>query len=266
MPTPNIYAVEGYPADQVPESMRTTSVDILYVTDRAPKVKGNGRLKYGPQRSSSMAYGNAVVEFGHGTSWEKLVEASESGNRNRPLNLKVLERTETERFPATPFPFSVIDGDVVDNDRVAQEFHRVALGFREQLNRYLRQSDKKKVLVFVHGVNTSFDEAVLTQAELWHILGRKGVPVVYSWPAGNGGLFGYFVDRESAEFTIFHFKQFIKMMACFPEIEGIDIIAHSRGTAVTTTALRELVIETRAAGKRPRDDLRIITISEKAPQ
>jgi esterase/lipase superfamily enzyme len=113
------------------------------------------------------------------------------------------------------------------------------------------------VLIFVHGVNTSFDEAVLTQAELWHILGRQGVPIVYSWPADNGGLFGYFVDRESAEFTIFHFKQFVKMLASFPEVEGINIIAHSRGAAVTTTALRELVIETRAAGKRPRDHLRI---------
>jgi len=56
-------------------------------------------------------------------------------------------------------------------------------------------SEALKVLIFVLGVNTSFDKAVLTQAELWHILGRKEVTVIYSRPADNGRLFGYFVYR-----------------------------------------------------------------------
>ena len=36
-----------------------------------------------------------------------------------------------------------------------------------------------------------------------------------------------------------------------PEIENIHIVSHSLGTDVSTTALRELVIENRAAGGDP---------------
>ena len=50
-----------------------------------------------------------------------------------------------------------------------------------------------------------------------------------------------------------------------PEVERIHILAHSRGTDVVTTALRELVIETRAAGKNPRERLRIANLVLAAP-
>jgi esterase/lipase superfamily enzyme len=86
-------------------------------------------------------------------------------------------------------------------------------------------------------------------AELWHFLGRQGVPILYTWPAGSGsGLRGYTHDRESGEFTIFHLKQFLRLLAAMPELEELNLIAHSRGTEVLTSALRELYIETRAAG------------------
>ncbi len=49
----------------------------------------------------------------------------------------------------------------------------------------------------------SIDFAASAHAEIWHFLGRRGVPILYSWPAAHGGLLGYFVDRESCEFTIY---------------------------------------------------------------
>ena len=42
-----------------------------------------------------------------------------------------------------------------------------------------------------------------------------------------------------------------------PEIEKIHVAAHSRGTDIATTALRELIIETRAKGLDPRAHLKI---------
>ncbi len=90
-------------------------------------------------------------------------------------------------------------------------------------------------------------------AERWHFLGRQGVPIIYTWPAGSGGgLRGYNHDRESGEFTIFHLKQFLRTLGSTPELEQVHLIAHSRGTDVLTSALRELFIEARAAGKEPR--------------
>jgi esterase/lipase superfamily enzyme len=112
---------------------------------------------------------------------------------------------------------------------------------------------------------SSFAYAARSQAEMWHFIGRRGVPSLYSWPAARGGLFGYFIDRESGEFTIFHLKEFLRLLASSPEVERIHILAHSRGTDVVTTALRELVIETRAAGKNPTESLRIANLVLAAP-
>jgi esterase/lipase superfamily enzyme len=70
---------------------------------------------------------------------------------------------------------------------------------------------------------------------------------VYSWPAGQAGLLrGYSGDRESGEFTVFHLKEFIRTIAAIDEVEKINFSAHSRGTDVILTALRELIIEARA--------------------
>ena len=44
----------------------------------------------------------------------------------------------------------------------------------------------------------SFEDAIFRIAELWHFLGREGVPIAYTWPAGHPGLLrGYNYDRES---------------------------------------------------------------------
>ena len=103
-------------------------------------------------------------------------------------------------------------------------------------------------------------------SEIWHFMGREGVPITYTWPAGGGGLLrGYTRDRESGEFTTFHLKNSIRLLASFPEVESLHIIAHSRGTDVTLTALRELLIEIRASNKNPLEVLKIQNIVLAAP-
>jgi esterase/lipase superfamily enzyme len=102
-------------------------------------------------------------------------------------------------------------------------------------------------------------------SEVWHFLGRRGGPILYSWPAAHGGLFGYFIDRESGEFTIFHLKEFLRLLATSPKVERVHILAHSQGTDVATSALRELVIETRASGRDPREGMRIANLILAAP-
>ena len=110
---------------------------------------------------------------------------------------------------------------------------------RERLSR----TKKKEAYVFIHGYNNSFDHAVSVIAEIWHFLGREGIPIAYTWPAGLGGLRGYFYDRESGEFTVYHLKNFLKSLVACEELETIHLIAHSRGTDVIVTALRELFLE-----------------------
>jgi esterase/lipase superfamily enzyme len=71
--------------------------------------------------------------------------------------------------------------------------------------------------------------------------------------------------EQSGEFTIYHLKNLIRSLASFSEVERINILAHSRGTDVVTTALRELIIEARAAGHSPRKLYRIENLILAAP-
>jgi len=260
MPTPNLYDRSGgYPENRVSPAVRSSRVDLLYVTDRAPETVDDA-LVYGSRRSASAAYGSVTVEIGDGISWEELVEVSGAKRRDRNPDVRVRSVTELGRFPATPRPFNVVNGATVEDPEVQSEKNRAEAEFLEHLHRRLAISQDKDVLVYVHGFNNSFDAAARAEAEVWHFLGRRGVPVLYSWPAAHGGLFGYFIDRESGEFTIFHLKEFLRLLASSPKVERVHILAHSRGTDVVTTALRELVIETRAAGRNPRESLRIANL------
>ena len=72
-------------------------------------------------------------------------------------------------------------------------------------------------------------------------------------------------SRESGDFTVFHLKEFLLQLSQIPELEKIHIIAHSRGTDVTTTALRELIIAVRAQGKNPKTTLKIHNLILAAP-
>ncbi len=266
MPAPNIYVNgEGYPESAIAPGLKSNKVELLFVTDRVPETGEDGALQYGAGRSASVAFGTAVVEIGNDLTWQDLVEMSETAARSSSPTIRVRSRTELGRFPPTPHAFLVVDGQAKEDPEVRAEFEAVGAVFREELRRRMAESGYNEVHIFVHGFNNSFDWSAASIAELWHFLGRRGVPLLYSWPAAHGGLFGYFVDRESGEFTIYHLKSLIRLLASFPEVERINILAHSRGTDVTTTALRELIIEARASGRDPRALYRIENLIMAAP-
>jgi esterase/lipase superfamily enzyme len=122
----------------------------------------------------------------------------------------------------------------------------------------LALTPRKELFVFVHGYNNSFESGAFRASQIWHFTGRGGVPVMFSWPAGSTGLLqGYTRDRESGEFANPHVKNFLRDLASCPEAKKIHLIAHSRGTDILATAVRELHIETRAAGKDTRDELKL---------
>jgi len=137
--------------------------------------------------------------------------------------------------------------------------------FRHKFTEQLALTSRKEVFIYVHGYNNSFKEAALVSAEFWHFLGRIGVPLFYSWPAGYPGLFGYTYDRESSEFTIYHLRKTLRFLASFPEVEKIHLVAHSRGTDVATAAVRELTISARAAGIDPKTKFKIHNFVLAAP-
>jgi esterase/lipase superfamily enzyme len=266
VPSPNIYIANAtYPQHRILKNMQTVKPAILYITDRKIEKVKDKKFAYGTERSTSMAFGEVDVLFGDNLSWKDLTRESALSKREVIINLEVENIKEILRFPSTPVPFNVKNETFSGLSTEQIEYEKKTKEFKKLLSSRLSLSHRKDVVMFVHGFSNTFDDAALSLSDIWHFSDRMGVPLLYSWPAGNEGLFSYFVDRESGEFTIFHFKETIKMIANTPGVERIHIIAHSRGTDVVTTGLRELVIAQRAAGKDPRKSLKIENLILAAP-
>jgi esterase/lipase superfamily enzyme len=266
MPTPNLYTDEKATLfEALPEEYASTLVELIYVTDRGPETDEAGNLRYGYSRSNSLAVGTTVVDLGKNATWEELAEASRTQSRIGAFKLSLVSIDEFTRMPPTPTPYEVIDGKVVENREIVAARDAAAARFQDEVKRRLALTPRKDVYLYVHGFNNTFEDAAFALAELWHFFGREGLPIVYTWPAGHPGIFGYTYDRESSEFTVFHLKQVIRWLSEQPEIENIHLIAHSRGTDVATSAFRELVIWARGAGLNPREQFKIKNIVLAAP-
>ena len=266
MPTPNVYLNEERdPYHALNPDLKSTEIRLFYVTDRGPEKDKQGNLRYGYNRSASLAFGDTVVDLGVNHTWEDLLQASRTQKRLKPVELKIGKITEHIRGPKTPLPYAMIDGKIVEEPSWVAQSKQAAEAFRKELVQQLALTPRKEIFIYIHGFHNTFDDAAFAMAELWHFIGRIGVPMIYSWPAGYPGLFGYTYDRESSEFTVFHLRRVLKFIASFPEVEKIHVIAHSRGTDVAVAALRELTIEMRAAGLDPQQELKLHNVILAAP-
>jgi len=266
MPTPNIYAeAQAELFEEIPEAFESTKVELLYVTDRAPETDEEGNLHYGFRRSHSLAFGTTVVDLGREVTWEDLVEASKNESRSIDFDLQMISTTEIVRLFPEPTPYTIVDGKIVDDPDVVTARDENIGRLQDEVARRLALTPRKDVYLYVHGYHNTFEDASFALAELWHFLGREGLPIVYTWPAGYPGLFGYTYDRESSEFTVFHLKQTIRWLSEQPDVENIHLIAHSRGTDVMMSAVRELVIAARGADDLPQRRYKIANLVLAAP-
>lgn len=252
MPTPNVYVEpeQDVYAD-LAQPLKSTEVPLFYITDRVPEQDENGNLRYGYGRSNSLAFGTTVVDLGVDITWNELLEASRTQKRLNPVELELRDVTEIVRGPNIPLPFNMVDGKIVDKPSLVEEEQQATEAIRNRIMKQLTLTPRKEVFIYVHGYNNTFDDAAFAMAELWHFLGRTGVPIIYTWPAGYPGMFGYTYDRESSEFSIYHLRKVLSYISSFPEVEKIHVIAHSRGADVAVAALRELTIGARTAGIDP---------------
>lgn len=265
-PTPNVYQPpHPYPSKHLSRFLKTTTPEILFVTDRRDQPTKKKSINYVAKRSDSMTVGSITVDFGHHLSWAYLKSQSESKFRSSKIPLEITAIRKLITFPDTPRPFSAKNGVIIPDARIENIYKRKAGQFKTIINRYLNKAKTDEVTLFIHGYNDSFRDAALAFANVWHTTGRVGVPVLYSWPAGSGGLFGYFKDRESGDFTIYHLKETLRIIADDKHVKHINIIAHSRGSDIITTAFRELVIEAKAKKENLKKVMKVRSLTLAAP-
>ena len=266
-PTPNVSRDGSGSARlrELPPDLQKPEMEILYVTDRAKDGDGVLGPEYGFGRSVSLAYGTATVSLGPETTWDEVVESSGRAGEDADWELELTEIDEVGSVGISADALEVVDGQLRRNAAAELQLMGIRANFISLVKSKIDQAPSKDLYVYVHGFNNSFYDSIARAAILWHSISRQGVFLSYTWPAGSGGALGYFYDRESGEFTIFHLREVIRLLAQVPGVERLHIIAHSRGTDVATTALRELNIALRAQGRDPQQMLKLETVMLAAP-
>lgn len=109
-------------------------------------------------------------------------------------------------------------------------------GVRGQLERS-RQGD---LLLFVHGFNVSFDDALMGTAQLAWKMPFNGAVVAYAWPT-QGGVMNYDGDEPINKRSVAPFRDFLQTLRDgVPPETRITIVVHSMGNRIVMAALDQM--------------------------
>ncbi|MGO4665123.1 alpha/beta hydrolase [Bosea sp. 2RAB26] len=144
---------------------------------------------------------------------------------------KVGEVQWPSRLPGDPErEFVTLKVDRLDQQAAFARLHSAAL-----------KAPKRRVLLFVHGFNNRFEDAVYRFAQIVHDSDANVVPLLFTWPS-RGSLFAYGYDRESTNYSRHALEATLQALARDPAVGEVSILAHSMGNWLTLESLRQMAI------------------------
>lgn len=217
-PEPEILAPVSSRGSASEEKPRYIRFPVHYATDRAPDhAITDSKIYYTGKRNAlnALSYGRCLVSI-------PLGDRHSIGHIERPSWLK-LQFSENPEIHMTLLELATFEPDA----------------FYKEVDAFLSNADDDSVLVFVHGYNVSFQEAILRTAQVAYDLDFGGLAVSYSWPS-TGTVKGYLTDANNARWSQPHFKDFINDLRARTGINKMHIIAHSMGSRVLAGALEDV--------------------------
>jgi esterase/lipase superfamily enzyme len=205
-----------------PKDQAWDVVPVFYGTDRAEEPNAK-RIAYSSDRGRRLQLGEALVT---------VPKSHEVPQVERPWAIRIpyfdVTIYEQAEDPNKHFTMQEIK-KLTKDDFLAL--------VRQRLKASARFKDE--ALVFVHGYNTTFDNAVYRTAQIAYDLKFDGAPFLYSWPSG-GGVASYTYDRESAEASKSYMRQFLEMVVKESGAKSISIIGHSMGNQPLLDVLKDM--------------------------
>lgn len=101
--------------------------------------------------------------------------------------------------------------------------------------------EKKRLFVFVHGFNNTFEDAAYRFAQIVHDSGTDAAPALFTWPS-RGSTFDYLYDKESATYSRDALEDLLTRAATSPNVAEVTVMAHSLGNWLLIEALRQMAI------------------------
>ena len=193
----------------------TTTVDMLVATTRAPVLEPPGVI-FGGARGRGLRFVDIAVSI-------------------PPDSVRQAGEVQWPRqAPGDP-----------TRDFVTLRVDRMELAqAKVDFNTQVLRTPGRKVLIFVHGYNTRFEEAVYRFAQIVHDADVDVVPVLFTWPSG-GSVLDYVYDRDSAMYSRDALEAVLQALVDNKNVGSISILAHSMGNYLTVESLRQMAIRDR---------------------
>lgn len=209
MPKPADAQAPSQPMGGGAAAAENVEMDVFFATSRAVDPAGQGADRFKAVHGGKLQYGRAVVS---------IPKSHKEGN----LELPAVWRFELVADPNKHFVLK--SAKLLDTEPLRAEI-------RERLAR----AERKAVLVFVHGYNSSFTDAAFRSAQLAQDLKFKGLSMFFSWPSA-GKISGYVQDAETERLSEPLFETFLEELYA-DGFEDIYVVAHSMGSRIASTGL-----------------------------
>jgi esterase/lipase superfamily enzyme len=198
-------------------------VDLLVATTRAPVLEPPG-VMFGGSRGRGLDFADIVVSI-------PPASARRPGDVPLPSSL-----------PGNPErDFVILRADRMDLAQAKANF-----------DARMRRTPGRRVLIFVHGFNTRFEEAVYRFAQIVYDARVDVAPVLFTWPSG-GRVTDYVYDRDSAVYSRDALEAVLQALVKDPNVDSISILAHSMGNYLAIESLRQMSIRDRGLSPKIRD-------------
>ncbi len=200
-----------------------SQVDLLVATTRAPVVEPPG-VMFGRSRGRGLDFADIAVSI------------PPAGAR-QPGDIPIASSP-----PGNPeHDFVILRADRMDLAQAKANF-----------DQRIRRTPGRRVLIFVHGYNTRFEEAVYRFAQIVHDARVDVAPVLFTWPSG-GNLTDYVYDRDSALYSRDALEAVLQALVNDSSVNSITILAHSMGNYLVMESLRQMAIRDRGLSPKIRD-------------
>jgi esterase/lipase superfamily enzyme len=187
-------------------------VDLLVATTRAPVLAPPG-VMFGGSRGRGLDFADIVVSI-------------PPASVRRPGDI--------------PLP-SFVPGDP-ERDFVILRADRMDLAqAKASFDARIKRTPGRRVLIFVHGFNTRFEEAVYRFAQIVYDARVDVTPVLFTWPSG-GNVTDYVYDRDSAVYSRDALEVVLQALVKDRNVDSISILAHSMGNYLAVESLRQMSI------------------------
>jgi esterase/lipase superfamily enzyme len=194
-------------------------IPVYFATDRKRKDNGAVQTVYGGQRNP-----NNQLEFG--LAKISIPADHRMGNLERP------------RWWKLEFHQDVNKHIVLINIETWGREH-----FKKQLSQSLKGLSEPDLLLFIHGYNTSFEDAALRTAQIAYDLHFPGLAILYSWPSA-ARFEMYPADENNIEWTSPHLKEFLEFLLTAVGARAVNAIAHSMGNRALARVVKEVNFST----------------------